>query len=32
MDASLTLINIFAVVVVGEFIAGPTADLPLATE
>lgn len=32
MDASVTLINIVAVVVVGEFVAGPTADLSLATE
>lgn len=32
MDASLTLINIFAIVVVSEFIASPTADLSLATE
>lgn len=32
MDAGLTLINIFAVVVVGEFVAGPTADLSLAAE
>lgn len=32
MDASLTLIDVFAVVGVGEFIASPTADLSLATE
>lgn len=32
MDTSLTLINIFTIVVVSEFIASPTADLSLATE
>lgn len=32
MDASLTFINIFAVVAVSEFVAGPTADLSLASE
>lgn len=32
MDAGLTLIDIFAVVGVEEFIASPTADLSLATE
>lgn len=32
MDTSLTLINIFAVVVVSELIASSTADLSLATE
>lgn len=32
MDASLTLVNIFAVVVISEFVAGPTADLSLTTE
>lgn len=32
MDTRLTLINIFAVVAVSEFIASPTADLSLATE
>lgn len=32
MDASLTLINVFAVVVVSEFIASTAADLSLATE
>lgn len=32
MDAGLTLINIFAIVVVSEFVASPTADLSLATE
>lgn len=32
MDTSLTLINVFAIVVVSEFIACPTADLSLATE
>lgn len=32
VDTSFTLINIFAVVVVGEFVAGPTADLSLAAE
>lgn len=32
VDAGLALIDIFAVVGVGEFIAGPTADLSLATK
>lgn len=32
MHTCLTLINIFAIVAVSEFIAGPTADFSLATE
>lgn len=32
VDVGLTLVNIFAVVVVCEFIAGPTADLSLTAE
>lgn len=32
MDVSLTLIDVFAVVVVSEFITGTTADLSLAAE
>lgn len=32
VDTGLTLINIFAIVVVSEFIASPTADLSLTTE